>query len=93
MAGDRQAQTSDDKNDLWDSGSYDSYTLYEKEVLDIQVGKGSNCFLFETCKSAKDFKLLHLLHLLHLLRLLHLLHKNIARIDCECCPVSQLIVR
>ena len=29
--------------------------LFEKE-LDIQVGKGSKCFLFEAFKSAKDFK-------------------------------------
>ena len=37
-----QAQTTDDKNDLWDFGSYDSDSdnlLFEKEVLDIQVGK------------------------------------------------------
>ena len=37
-----QTQTSDDKNDLWDFGSYDSDSdnlLFEKEVLDIQVGK------------------------------------------------------
>ena len=41
-----QAQTSDGKGDL----------LFEREVLDIQVGKGSKCFLFEAFKSAKDFK-------------------------------------
>ena len=38
-----QAQTSDGKGDL----------LFEREVLDIQVGKGSKCFLFEEFKSAK----------------------------------------
>ena len=46
-----QVQTSDGERDLWDFGSFPEIKgntlLFEKEVLDIQVGKGSNkCFLF-----------------------------------------------
>ena len=42
-----QHETSDGKKDLWDFGSYPERKgdglLFEREVLDIQVGKGSVC--------------------------------------------------
>ena len=44
-----EVQTSDAKRES-------DNLLFEKEELDIQVGKGSKCFLFETFKSSKDFK-------------------------------------
>ena len=44
-----EVQTSDAKRER-------NYFLFEKELLDYQVGKGSKCFLFEAFKSAKDFK-------------------------------------
>ena len=51
-----QAQTSDGKSDLWDFGSSigdSNNLLFEKEVLDIQVGKGSKCFLLNRVKVQK----------------------------------------
>ena len=51
-----QAQTSDGKSDLWDFGSSigdSNNLLFEKEVLDIQVGKGSKCFLLKRVKVQK----------------------------------------
>ena len=46
-----QRETSDGKRDLWDFGSYPERKgdglLFEKEVLDIQVGKMSICSVFE----------------------------------------------
>jgi len=42
-----QVQASDGRRDLWDFGSYpegkDDGLLFEKVVLDIQVGKASKC--------------------------------------------------
>ena len=48
-------------NPLWDFGSYPERKgeglLFEKEVLDIQVGKGSKCLFFRLVfRSAKDNK-------------------------------------
>merc|ERR1712018_734762 len=56
-----QVQASDARRDLWDFGSYperkDDGLLFEKEVLDIQVGKASKCFVSDSKKCKKDFKL------------------------------------
>ena len=45
-----QHETSDGKKDLWDFGSYPERKceglLFEKVVLDIQVGRGSVCSVF-----------------------------------------------
>ena len=47
-----QDGSSEGRRDLWDFGSYPERKgnglLFEKEVLDIQVGKGSICLVFDS---------------------------------------------